>query len=131
MSNIGYEKALIVTNMQMIITEIGCRLGQSCKIGRNVLVRTSVLEPSRSRSITSSKMGSRLLSTAAKLRALRDCVAKGEAEQTLDVLLKKLVRRPLWQTRVLYVPFSVALLLVGTPENHESQICVGGYCNCC
>jgi hypothetical protein len=40
-------------------------------------------------------MGSRLLSTAAKLRALRDCVAKGEAEQTLDVLIKKLVRRPL------------------------------------
>jgi hypothetical protein len=95
MSNIGYEKALIVTNMQMIITEIGCRLGQSCKIGCNVLVRTSVLEPSRSRSITSSKMGSRLLSTAAKLSALRDCVAKGEAEQALDVLLKKLVRRPL------------------------------------
>jgi len=96
-----------------------------------MLVRTSVREPSKSRSITSSKMGSRLLFTAVKLSTLRGCVAKEEAEQTLDVLLKRPVRRPLRKTRVLYVLLLVALLLVGTLENHESQICVDCYCSCC
>jgi len=76
-------------------------------------------------------MGSRLLFTAVKLSTLRGCVAKEEAEQTLDVLLKRPVRRPLRKTRVLYVLLLVALLLVGTLENHESQICVDCYCSCC
>jgi len=31
MSNIGYGKVLTITNMQMIIIEIWCRLGQSRK----------------------------------------------------------------------------------------------------
>ena len=112
MSNIGYGKAFIFTNMQMIITEIGCRLRQNRKIRRNVLVRTSVRGPSRSRNITNSKMGSRMLSIAAKLSILRGCVTEEEAELTLDVLLKGPLRRPLQRTRVHSVMLSVALLLV-------------------
>ena len=47
-----------------------------------------------------------------KLNALRCCVAKREAELTLDVFLKGLVRRPLRRTRVLSVLLPVTLLLL-------------------
>ena len=113
MYNIGYGKAITVTNMQMIITEIGCRFGQSCKIRHNILVRTNVREPSRSKNITNNKMGRRLLSFATKLSVLKGCMAEGEVELTFDVLLKGLVRRPLWRTRGPSVLLLVALLLVG------------------
>jgi len=81
--------------MQMIITKIGCRIGQSRKIRSNMLVRTSIREPSRGRNRTNSKMGKGLVITAAKLSTLRCCVIEGEAQLTLDVLLKRSVRRPL------------------------------------
>jgi len=112
MSNIGYGKALTITNMKMIITEIGCRFSQSCKIRHNILVRTNVREPSRSRNITNNKMGRRLLSIATKLSVLSGFMAEGEVELTLDVLLKRLVRRPLWRTRWPFVLLPVALLSV-------------------
>jgi hypothetical protein len=98
MPNMGYGKILTVTNMQVIIINIGCRIGQSCKIRRNVLVRTSVLEPSMSRSSTNNKIGRGLVTAAVKLRTLWGCVAEVEVEVTLDVLLKWPVRRPLPRT---------------------------------
>jgi len=58
-------------------------------------------------------MGSRLLSTAAKLKALRGGVVKGEATLTLNALLKGPVRRPLRRTIVPYILLPVALLPVG------------------
>jgi len=55
MSNIWYVKVITVTNMQMIITKIGCRIGQSCKIRYDVLIRAGVGEPGRSRIIPNNK----------------------------------------------------------------------------
>ena len=81
--------------MQMIIIKIGCRIGQSRKIRSNMLVCTSIREPSRGRNRTNSKMGRGLVMTAAKLSTLRCCVIEGEAQLTLDMLLKRSVRRPL------------------------------------
>ena len=95
MANLEYRQTYTVTNMQIIITKIGCRIGQSCKIRRNVLVRTGVWEPSRGRNRTNNKMGRGLVTTAAKLSTLQCCVDKEEAQLTLDVLLKRSVRRPL------------------------------------
>jgi len=60
-----------------------------------MLVCTSVREPRKSKNVTNNKMSSQLLSTAAKLSALRGCVSEGEAELTFDVMLKGLARRPL------------------------------------
>jgi hypothetical protein len=76
MPNMEYGKTFIVTNMQMIITKIWYKISQSCKIKRNMLVCTSVQEPSRGRNITNSKMDRELLATVAKLGTLRGCVAK-------------------------------------------------------
>ena len=89
---------LTVTNMQVIITNIWCRIGQSRRIRRNVLVCTSVLEPSMSRGNTNNKIGKGLVTAAVKLNTLWGCVAEVEAELTLDVLLKWPVRRPLPRT---------------------------------
>jgi len=86
MSNMAYGKALIVTNMQIIIIKIGWKIGQSCKIRHNVLVCTSVWELSRGKNNTNNKMGRGLLFTAVKLGTLKGCVAKGEVELTLDVI---------------------------------------------
>jgi hypothetical protein len=61
MSNMGYVKALTVTNMQIIITKIGCRIDQSSKIRCDVLICAGVSEPSRSRDISNSKMSRGLL----------------------------------------------------------------------
>ena len=44
-------QGLTVTNMQMIITKIGCIIGQSCKIRCDVLIHAGVGEPSRNRNI--------------------------------------------------------------------------------
>jgi hypothetical protein len=79
MSNMGYVKALTVTNMQIIITKIGCRIGQSSKIRCDVLICTGVGEPSRSRNIPNSKMSRGLLSVATKVGTMRSCVPKTEA----------------------------------------------------
>jgi len=83
------------------------------KIRHDMLIRTSVRKPSRSGNITNNKMGTRLLSTAAKLKALRGGVAKGEATLTLNALLKGPVRRPLRRTIVPYILLPIALLPVG------------------
>jgi len=79
MSNMGYVKALTVTNMQIIITKIGCRIGQSSKIRCDVLICTGVGEPIRSRNIPNSKMSRGLLSAATKVGTMRSCVPKTEA----------------------------------------------------
>jgi hypothetical protein len=41
--------------MQIIITKIDCRIGHSCKIRCDVLIRASVREPSYSRNIPNNK----------------------------------------------------------------------------
>ena len=41
--------------MQMIITKIGCRIGQSCKIRCDVLIRAGVGEPGHNRIIPNNK----------------------------------------------------------------------------
>ena len=45
MANIRYGKALPITNMQMIITNIGFRLGQSQKVKSNVLIHIGIQKP--------------------------------------------------------------------------------------
>jgi len=79
MSNMGYGYTLIVTNMEVIITKIGCRIDQSHKIKRNVFVRISVREPSRGRNRTNSKMSRGLVTTTTKMSTLWGCVAEREA----------------------------------------------------
>jgi hypothetical protein len=116
----GFGKVLIVTDMQIIITKIGCRIGQSCKIRRNVLVCTSVREPSRGRNSTNNKMGRGLLATTTELGTLRGCVAGGEAQLTYDVLLKRPVRRPLSRTRGPFILLPVALLPIGGSRGMEA-----------
>jgi len=103
---------LTITNMQVIITKIGSRIGQSCKIRSNVPVRTSIQEPISYRNRTNSKMSRGLVVAVAKLSTLRGVVAEGEAELTLDNLLKRPVRRPLPRTNRLSGLLPVALLLV-------------------
>jgi len=103
---------LTITNMQVIITKIGTRIDQSCKIRSNVLVRTSIREPISCRNRTNSKMSRGLVVAVAKLSTLRVIVAEGEAELTLDSLLKRLVRRPLPRTNRPFGLLPVALLLV-------------------
>jgi hypothetical protein len=76
MSNMGY---VIITNMQVIITKIGCRIGQNRKIKRNVFVRIGVWEPSRGRNRTNSKMSRGLVTTTMKTRTLWGCVDEREA----------------------------------------------------
>ena len=98
MPNMGYRKTLTVTNMQVIITKIGSRIDQSCKIRSNVLVRTSIQEPTTYRNRANNKMNRRLVAAASKLSTLGGGVAEGEAELTLDGLLKRPVRRPLPKT---------------------------------
>ena len=67
MSNMRYVKALIIINMQIIITKIECKIGQSFKIRCDVLIYAGVEEPSRSRSIPNNKVSRGLLSAATKL----------------------------------------------------------------
>jgi len=98
MPNMGYMKTLIVTNIQVIITKIGSRIDQSCKIKSNVLVRTSIQEPTTYRNGANNKMNRRLVAAASKLSTLEGGVAEGEAELTFDGLLKRPVRRPLPKT---------------------------------
>jgi hypothetical protein len=50
---------------------------------------------------------------ATKLRALRGWIAKREVELTLDIILKGVVRRPLWRANILSILLSLALLPVG------------------
>jgi hypothetical protein len=76
MSNMWYVKTLTVTNMQMIITKIGYKIDQSCKIMCDVLIRAVVGEPSRSRNIPNSKVSRGLLGTAAKLGTIGSCVTE-------------------------------------------------------
>ena len=89
MSNMGYVKALTVTNMQIIITKIGCRIGQSSKIRCDVLICAGVGELSRSRNIPNSKMSRGLLSAATKLGTMRSCVPKIGAQLATYMLLSR------------------------------------------
>jgi hypothetical protein len=77
---------------------IRSRIGQSCKIRSNVLVRTSIQEPISCRNRTNSKMRRGLVAATVKLSTLGGGVAEEEAELTFDSLLKRLVRRPLPRT---------------------------------
>jgi hypothetical protein len=96
MSNMGYVKALTVTNMQIINTKIGCKIGQSSKIRCDVLICAGVGEPSRSRNIPNSKMSRGLMSDATKLGTMGSCVPKTEAQLAAYMLLSK----PLPSTRI-------------------------------
>jgi hypothetical protein len=89
MSNIGYVKALTVTNMQIIITKIGCRIGQSSKIRCDVLICAGVGEPSRSRNIPNIKMSRGLRRAATKLGIIGSCVPKTGAQLAAYMLLSK------------------------------------------
>jgi len=89
MSNMGYVKALTVTNMQIIITKIGCRIGQSSKIRCDVLICAGVGEPSRSRDIPNSKMSRRLRRAATKLGTMGSCVPKTKAQLAVYMLLSR------------------------------------------
>jgi len=101
-----------ITNMQVIITKIRSRIGQSCKIRSNVLVRTSIREQISCRNRTINKMSRGMVAAAAKLSTLRGGVAEGEVELTLDSLLKRPVRRPPPRTSRPSRLLPVALLLV-------------------
>jgi len=79
MSNMGYVKALTITNMQIIITKIGCKISQSWKIRCDMLIRIGVGEPSRNRNIPNSKVSRGLLGIAAKLGTMGSCVTETEA----------------------------------------------------
>jgi len=92
----GYVKALIVTNMQIIITKIWCRIGQSSKIRCDVLIYAGVREPSRSRDIPNSKMSRRLRRAATKLGTMRSCVPKTGVQLAAYMLLS----RPLPSTEI-------------------------------
>jgi len=92
----GYVKTLTLTNMQIIITKIGCRIGQSSKIKCDVLICAGVGEPSRSRNIPNNKMSRGLLSAATKLGTMRSCVPKTGAQLATYMLLS----RPLPSTRI-------------------------------
>jgi hypothetical protein len=94
MSNMGYVKALTVTNMQIIITKIGCRLGQSSKIRCDVLICTGIGEPSRSRNIPNSKVSKELLSAVAKLGTMRSCVFETGAQLAAYMLLSRPLPSP-------------------------------------
>jgi len=89
MSNMGYVKALTVTNMQIIITKIGCRIGQSSKIRCDVLICAGVGEPSRTRDIPNSKMSRGLLRAATKLGTMGSCVPKTGAQLAAYMLLSR------------------------------------------
>jgi hypothetical protein len=73
MSNV---KALTITNMQMIITKISCRIGQSCKIRCDVMICTGIRELCCGKNVPNSKMRRELLGTAVKLGTMRSCVAE-------------------------------------------------------
>jgi hypothetical protein len=62
--------------------------------------------------LPTANIGRWLLSTAAKLGMLKGCVAEGETKLTLDVMLKRPVRRPLFRIRGTPVLLLVALLPV-------------------
>jgi hypothetical protein len=90
----GYVKALTVTNMQIIITKIECRIGQSCKIRYDVLICAGVGKPSRNRSISNSKVSRGLLGTTAKLGTIGSCVTETGAQLTADMLLSRPLPSP-------------------------------------
>jgi len=89
MSNMGYVKALTITNMQIIITKIGCRIGQSSKIRCDVLIYAGVGEPSRNRDIPNSKMSRRLRRAVTKLGTMGSYVPKTRAQLTAYMLLSR------------------------------------------
>jgi len=86
----GYVKALTVTNMQIIITKIRCRIGQSSKIRCDVLICAGVGEPSRSRDIPNSKMSRGLRRAATKLGTMGSCVPKTGAQLAAYMLLSSI-----------------------------------------
>jgi hypothetical protein len=94
MSNIGYVKALIVTNMQIIITKIRCRIGQICKIRCVVLIHAGVEERSCNRNIPNNKVSRGLLGTVVKLGIMGRCGTETGAQLTTDILLSRPLPSP-------------------------------------
>ena len=85
----GYVKALTVTNMQIIITKIGCRISQRSKIRCDVLICAGVGEPSRNKNIPNNKMSRGLRRATTKLGTMRSCVPKTEAQLAAYMLLSR------------------------------------------
>ena len=96
--------------MQMIITKIGCKIDQSCKIRCDVLIRDGVGEPSCSKNVPNSKMSIGLLGTAVKLETMSSCVTKIWAQLATDILLS----RPLSNPYVASVLLPIIWPLVGS-----------------
>jgi len=118
---VGTQKwvtTLTVTNMQIIITKIGCRIGQSSKIKCDVLICADVREPSRSRNILNSKMSRGLLSAATKLEIMESYVPKTGAQLAAYMLLS----RPLPSPRIA----SGLLLVVWSPICSSAPILGSG-----
>ena len=91
MTDIKYEKPLIITNMQIFITKIWFWSSQGRKIRCNVLIGTSVLKPIDStswRDITQCQICARLLSIALvlKLRAAKSCMVECLAQLAAWIL---------------------------------------------
>ena len=78
----------------MIITKIGCKIDQSCKIKCDVLICGSVGETSRSRNIPNNKVRRRLLGTAAKLGIIGSCVTEIKAQLAANMLLSRPLASP-------------------------------------
>jgi len=85
----GYVKAFTVTNMQIIITKIRCRIGQSFKIRCDVLICAGVGEPSCSKDIPNSKMSRGLRRAATKLGTMGSCVPNSRAQLAAYMLLSR------------------------------------------
>jgi hypothetical protein len=90
----GYIKALIVTNMQVIIIKVECRIGQSCKIRCDVLIRAGVGEPSRNKNIPNSKVSRGLLGILTKLGTIGSYVTETGAQLTANMLLSRPLPSP-------------------------------------
>jgi hypothetical protein len=90
----GYVKALTVINMQIIITKIECKIGQSCKIRYDVLICAGVGKPSRNRNISNSKVSRGLLGTTVKLGTIGSCVTETGTQLTADMLLSRPLPNP-------------------------------------
>ena len=87
----------------------------------NVLVCTSVLEPSRGRNVTNNKVGRGLLATTVKIYTLRSCVAEGEAQLTLGILLKGPIKGQLSRPRRAPILLQDTLPLVCKSKGMEAM----------
>jgi hypothetical protein len=87
-----------------------------------MLVRAGVRELSAAKNITNNKVGRGLLVTALKLCIMWSCVAKGEVQLSLDILLRKPVTGPLSKPRGAPVPLLIALPPVTGAEEWKPRL---------